>query len=221
MRTVLIVGNWKMNKTASEAAAFVRALTEHLPSPSTAVELVVAPPFTALESVRAALGPSLQFSSERKTCFGRIRVPTPGEVSAPMLKDLGCRYVILGHSERRILFGEQGDQHPEENSSGAQPRLAPDPLYRRDACRTRERHDRRRTHATTTRELVRPYRASRWPPSPSPMNRSGPSARASPPRSSKPSLPTGPFGGFLPPSPLPQSPTARGSSMGGASRPRT
>ena len=58
MRTALIVGNWKMNKTASEAAAFVRQLKERLPALSTTVELVVAPPFTALESVHIALGPS-------------------------------------------------------------------------------------------------------------------------------------------------------------------
>ena len=55
MRTTLIVGNWKMNKTASEAARFVRELTSALPR-DPAVEIVLVPPFTALESVRAALG---------------------------------------------------------------------------------------------------------------------------------------------------------------------
>jgi triosephosphate isomerase len=108
VRTVLIVGNWKMNKTASEATAFIRALTAHLPSPSTAVELVVAPPFTALESVRAALGPSpIQLGAQNM--FWEDQGAYTGEVSAPMLKDLGCRYVILGHSERRTLFGERSD----------------------------------------------------------------------------------------------------------------
>ncbi len=108
MRTILIVGNWKMNKTASEATAFIRALNAHLPNPSTAVELVVAPPFTALESVRAALGPSpIQLGAQNM--FWEDQGAYTGEVSAPMLKDLGCRYVILGHSERRTLFGEQGD----------------------------------------------------------------------------------------------------------------
>lgn len=108
MRTVLIVGNWKMNKTASEAAAFIGALKQHLPHPSAAVELVVAPPFTALESVRAALGSSpIQLGAQNM--FWEDQGAYTGEVSAPMLKDLGCRYVILGHSERRTLFGEQGD----------------------------------------------------------------------------------------------------------------
>src|SRR6187549_2402886 len=98
-----------MNKTASEAAAFVRQLKERLPALSTTVELVVAPPFTALESVRIALGPSSPIQLGAQNMFWEDRGAYTGEVSAPMLKDLGCRYVILGHSERRILFGEQGD----------------------------------------------------------------------------------------------------------------
>ncbi len=109
MRRVLIVGNWKMNKTASEAVAFVRELKERLPAPSTTVELAVAPPFTALESVRIALGPSFPIQLGAQNMFWEDSGAYTGEVSAPMLKDLGCRYVILGHSERRILFGEQSD----------------------------------------------------------------------------------------------------------------
>ncbi|MBH0201036.1 MAG: triose-phosphate isomerase [Nitrospira sp.] len=109
MRTVLLVGNWKMNKTASEAAVFVRELKERLPAPSTTIELVVAPPFTALESVRIALGPSSPIQLGAQNLFWDDRGAYTGEVSAPMLTDLGCRYVILGHSERRILFGEQSD----------------------------------------------------------------------------------------------------------------
>lgn len=109
MRTALIVGNWKMNKTASEATAFIRELMERLPGPSTAVELVVAPPFTALESVRIALGASSLIQLGAQDMFWEDQGAYTGEVSAPMLKDLGCRYVILGHSERRTLFGEQND----------------------------------------------------------------------------------------------------------------
>ncbi|MBI3357304.1 MAG: triosephosphate isomerase [Nitrospirae bacterium] len=108
MRTALIVGNWKMNKTASEAAAFVRAVAQRLPV-SSSVEYVVAPPFTALESVRAALGPSSPIQLGAQNLFWEDHGAYTGEVSAPMLKDLGCRYVILGHSERRTLFGERND----------------------------------------------------------------------------------------------------------------
>ena len=109
MRTVLIVGNWKMNKTASEAATFVRELSQRLPGTSTNVELVVAPPFTALESVRMALDASSSIHLGAQDMFWEDHGAYTGEVSAPMLKDLGCRYVILGHSERRTLFGEQSD----------------------------------------------------------------------------------------------------------------
>ena len=108
MRTTLIVGNWKMNKTASEAATFVRELAKRLPA-SSSVELVVAPPFTALESVRAALGTSSPIQLGAQNLFWEDHGAYTGEVSAPMLKDLGCRYVILGHSERRTLFGEHDD----------------------------------------------------------------------------------------------------------------
>lgn len=109
MRTVLIVGNWKMNKTASDAATFIRALSERLHGLSSHVELVVAPPFTALESVRTALGPSALIQLGAQDMFWEDQGAYTGEVSAPMLVDIGCRYVILGHSERRTLFGEQND----------------------------------------------------------------------------------------------------------------
>ena len=108
MRRILIVGNWKMNKTASEAAAFVHEIVHRLPA-SPAVEYVVAPPFTALESVRAALDSSSTIQLGAQNLFWEDRGAYTGEISAPMLKDLGCRYVILGHSERRTLFGEQDD----------------------------------------------------------------------------------------------------------------
>ncbi len=109
MRTILIVGNWKMNKTASEAAVFMRDLLTRIPAQPANLELVVAPPFTALESVRLALGASSPIQLGAQDLFWEDHGAYTGEVSAPMLKDLGCRYVIVGHSERRTLFGERGD----------------------------------------------------------------------------------------------------------------
>lgn len=108
MRRTLIVGNWKMNKTASEAAAFVHEIARRLPA-SPAVEYVVTPPFTALESVRAALGSSSTIQLGAQNLFWEDHGAYTGEISASMLKDLGCRYVIIGHSERRTLFGERED----------------------------------------------------------------------------------------------------------------
>lgn len=108
MRTPLIVGNWKMNKTASEAASFVRELIGRL-TVNPKVEIVLAPPFTALESVRLTLGPSSKIGLGAQNLHWEPQGPFTGEISAPMLRDLGCTYVIIGHSERRTLFGEQDD----------------------------------------------------------------------------------------------------------------
>jgi triosephosphate isomerase len=106
VRTPLIVGNWKMNKTASEARAFVRDLLDMLPS-SPKTDIVLAPPFTALESVRTALGASSKIELGAQNLHWESHGAFTGEVSGPMLRDLGCTYVIVGHSERRTLFGER------------------------------------------------------------------------------------------------------------------
>ena len=106
MRTPLLVGNWKMNKTASEAAAFVRELLSKLPDTSN-VDIVLAPPFIALESVRTVLGPSSKIKLGAQNLHWETQGAFTGEVSGPMLRDIGCTYVIIGHSERRTLFGER------------------------------------------------------------------------------------------------------------------
>ncbi len=106
MPTPLVAGNWKMNTTMEEAAALASALRQALDGVS-GVEVVLCPPFVSLDRVaRAIEGSSLKVGAqnmheEEKGAF-------TGEVSAAMLRGL-CHYVILGHSERRNLFGEADD----------------------------------------------------------------------------------------------------------------
>jgi triosephosphate isomerase len=104
-RTPLIAGNWKMHKTVAEAEQFIQAL---LPRVSTAgaVEVAVCPTFTALAAmVDSARGSRVQVFAQNM--HHASEGAFTGEVSAPMLVEAGVHGVILGHSERRELFGEQ------------------------------------------------------------------------------------------------------------------
>ena len=105
-RQRLIVGNWKMHKTISEARDFVERLAGLIPkSPSAGVTIVLAPPFTALSAVADAIQ-SLPIELSAQDAHWEDLGAFTGEVSVPMLKSAGCRYVIVGHSERRRHFGE-------------------------------------------------------------------------------------------------------------------
>lgn len=104
MRIPLIVGNWKMFKTAAEAVALASALVELLRDVDD-VEVVVCPPFTALHAVSKVLAGSRIALGAQDLHWEKEGAYT-GEISAPMLLDVGCRYVIVGHSERRQYFGE-------------------------------------------------------------------------------------------------------------------
>jgi triosephosphate isomerase len=100
----LFVANWKMNMTRGDARAYASSLGEILGEREPGVELVVAPPFTALDS---AGDPRGRWSLAGQNVAAETRGAYTGEVSAPMLADAGCRYVLVGHSERRRLFGEE------------------------------------------------------------------------------------------------------------------
>ncbi len=103
-RKKLIAGNWKMNKTPADGVALVRDLVATAGKQSD-VEVVVCPPFTGLESAGKALEGSTVKLGAQNMHFEANGAFT-GEVSAPMLRAIFATHVILGHSERRTLFGE-------------------------------------------------------------------------------------------------------------------
>jgi triosephosphate isomerase (TIM) len=103
-RRKFVCGNWKMHKTVGEALALVRELRDGLGA-GDAVEVAVAPPFTALHAVAGALAGS-PLALAAQDVHWEAQGAFTGEVSAPMLADVGCRHGIVGHSERRQLFGE-------------------------------------------------------------------------------------------------------------------
>lgn len=102
----IIAANWKMHKTIPEAVSFAKQLKEEFSEPGN-VDIVIAPPFTALSPVMKVLKDSPIHISAQNMHWEEKGAYT-GEISATMLVDAGCEFVIIGHSERRTLFGETG-----------------------------------------------------------------------------------------------------------------
>ncbi len=107
MKRILIVGNWKMHKTISESVTLVNSVKAGVHK-STDCDVVVCPTFTALAAVSEAIRES-NIDLGAQDMYSENEGAFTGEVSPMMLKDVGCRYVILGHSERRIYFGEKDE----------------------------------------------------------------------------------------------------------------
>ncbi len=105
MRKKIVAANWKMNMTTAEAASFVRVFLLELGEASD-VEVVLVPPFTAIGKVNDALGDAQNIKVGAQNMHWERSGAFTGEISAAMLRDLFVRYVVLGHSERRQLFGE-------------------------------------------------------------------------------------------------------------------
>lgn len=141
MRRRIIAGNWKMNKTRDQAVDLVGDLKEMLADVGD-VEVVVCPPFTALDAVREALrGSNIELGAQNM--YWEEEGAFTGEISPLMLRNLGCTYVILGHSERRTYFGETDEGVNRKVKSALANGLLPiicvgETLEQRDAGKTEE-----------------------------------------------------------------------------------
>ena len=106
-RTPLLAGNWKMHGARAEAVLLASALVKNV-ARVPGREVLVAPPFTALEAVGAAIaGTELRLGAQN--LHWEPKGAFTGEISASMLREAGCTHVIIGHSERRQLFGETNE----------------------------------------------------------------------------------------------------------------
>ena len=110
-RRPLIAANWKMNGLKSDGVALAQAVAAHAKSVGTALpgDVLVSPPATLLDAVSTALAGSPVLLGGQD-CHAQPSGAFTGDISAPMLKDLGASHVILGHSERRTLHGESDEQ---------------------------------------------------------------------------------------------------------------
>jgi len=104
MRRPIIAGNWKMNKTLQEALDVAVGLKRKFYTFSEA-DIVICPPFTALSKVHDEIVDS-SIMLGAQDMYWEAEGAFTGEISPNMLKDAGCRYIIIGHSERRHIFGE-------------------------------------------------------------------------------------------------------------------
>jgi triosephosphate isomerase len=105
MRRFLIAGNWKMNTTRQSGVALAKELAAVVPQAEAGVEVLVCPPYPYLLAVGETLAGSAVHLGAQDAYFEAPGAFT-GEVAVDMLRDCGCRYVILGHSERRHVMGE-------------------------------------------------------------------------------------------------------------------
>src|SRR6185312_2323799 len=107
MKKPLIAGNWKMNLTRESSVQLLKDI-KHAAAATSHIELAVFPPFVFLnESEKILQNTNVHWGAQNLS--DKESGPYTGEISSLMLKDFGCRYVLIGHSERRHLFGEQNE----------------------------------------------------------------------------------------------------------------
>jgi triosephosphate isomerase (TIM) len=102
----VVAGNWKMHKTAAQTHAFFEHFLRHVPALPDGVQVVIAPPFTALQTAAACLRGQDRVELGAQNVHWEQQGAFTGEVSIPMLAEFRVKYAIVGHSERRMYFGE-------------------------------------------------------------------------------------------------------------------
>jgi triosephosphate isomerase (TIM) len=143
-RAPFVAGNWKMNLGLREASELARKVVEAGPELRGATTVLI-PPFTALAAVAAAIAGS-DVGLGAQDLYWEKQGAFTGEVSGPMLKDAGCGYVLVGHSERRQFFGETDGTVNRKTKAALEAGLTPvicvgEVLEERDAGRTLARID--------------------------------------------------------------------------------
>jgi triosephosphate isomerase (TIM) len=142
MNQPLVVGNWKMNGTLSQASSLAGAIVEGIAPKTPKVDLVLAPPATALVAVQQRIARS-GISLAGQNCHWQDNGAFTGEISPAMLAELGCTYVIVGHSERRHIFNESDEVIGRKLAAAVRNNLRPilcvgETLDQRTAGRTME-----------------------------------------------------------------------------------
>lgn len=122
-RKPLIAGNWKMHMDIKDAVSLVEGIAHGLKGVAD-VDVLVAPPFTALSRVKETIGRTSIFLAGQNMHWEPAGAFT-GEISGRMLQDVGCTHVILGHSERRMLFGETSKMVDQKVKTAAMLGLVP------------------------------------------------------------------------------------------------
>ena len=124
MRKKIIAANWKMNMTQGESDRFVESFLRDVDDIND-VEVVIIPPFTAIPKVSEALGKAHNIKVGAQNMYWERNGAFTGEISAAMLRDLFVRYVVLGHSERRQLFGETDEMVNRKVRAALEAKLRP------------------------------------------------------------------------------------------------
>lgn len=145
MPKTFVIGNWKMNNVVSESLMLVAGLQAHIKVPQ-GIKVVIAPPYTSLYSVGIAIADST-IKLGAQDLYHEDKGAFTGQISGAFLKDIGCEYVIIGHSERRKYFGETNESVNKKIFAALRNDLVPilcvgETLEERESSRTFEVLDR-------------------------------------------------------------------------------